>query len=79
MTFKNQGVTLRGLAFGEHLTENLPFLLFVKNVDFLLTNYPLPIIHYLLCEIYALYVKLSHLCENTWALGLCQKTKVSVL
>ena len=33
------------------------------------TNDPLSIIHYLLCEIYALYVKLSHLCENTWALG----------
>ena len=26
--------------------------------------------NYLLCEIHALYVKPSHLCEKTWALGL---------
>ena len=34
-----------------------------------LTNYPLSIIHYLLCEIYAFYVKLIRICENTWPHG----------
>ena len=27
MTLLNQGIALRGLAFGEHLTKNVPFFL----------------------------------------------------
>jgi len=38
-----------------------------QNINIFVKINTSPIIHYLLREIYVLYAKLGHLCENAWA------------
>lgn len=44
--------------------EEISAICFADSHPISTTNHPQPIIHYLICEIYALHVKFSHLCEK---------------